>query len=76
MDSLQLTPSSPTVTRNSVLFGRLDKYLVRRVRQLSVMRLSERFIDFGQLAFLGFARMDGNLLDAGTHPVGLLQNIY
>ncbi|MGH9522726.1 MAG: phage major capsid protein [Terriglobales bacterium] len=56
-----------------VLFGQLEKYMVRRVKQLSIVRLSERFIDYGQVAFLGFARADGNLLDAGTHPVRYLK---
>jgi HK97 family phage major capsid protein len=64
----------PTVALNakSVLFGRLDKYTVRKVRGLSVLRLVERFADYGQVAFIGFARYDGNLLDAGTHPVKYL----
>jgi len=53
----------------SVAFGPLDKYLIRRVKEMSVLRLVERFADFGQVAFLAFARYDGNLLDAGTHPV-------
>jgi HK97 family phage major capsid protein len=59
-------------TNKTVLFGRLDKYLVRRVKDLSVLRLVERFADYGQVAFIGFARYDGNLLDAGTHPVKYL----
>ena len=34
-----------------------------------MIRLEERFADYGQVAFIGFARYDGNLLDAGTNPV-------
>ncbi|MFZ0636954.1 MAG: phage major capsid protein [Candidatus Acidiferrales bacterium] len=56
----------------TMLFGPLRKYLVRRVKQLGVLRLTERFADYGQVAFIGFARYDGNLLDAGTHPVNYL----
>jgi HK97 family phage major capsid protein len=59
-------------TNKTVLFGRLDKYLVRKVKDLSVLRLVERFADYGQVAFIGFSRYDGNLLDAGTHPVKYL----
>lgn len=55
--------------KKTVAFGALDKYLIRRVKELAVLRLVERFADYGQVAFLGFARYDGNLLDAGTHPV-------
>jgi hypothetical protein len=43
------------------------------VKELVVLRLVERFADYGQVAFIGFARYDGNLLDAGTHPVKYLQ---
>ncbi len=60
-------------SKNTVAFGQLNKYLIRRVKELAVMRLSERFADYGQVAFLGFARYDGNLLDAGTRPVNYLQ---
>jgi HK97 family phage major capsid protein len=59
-------------TQHTVSFGRHDKYLVRRVKDLSVLRLVERYADYGQVAFIGFARYDGNLLDAGTHPVKYL----
>ena len=64
----------PVVALNAktVLFGSVDKYLIRRVKEFAVLRLVERFADFGQVAFLGFARYDGNLLDAGTHPVKYL----
>jgi HK97 family phage major capsid protein len=53
----------------SVLFGQLKKYMLRRVKELEILRLSERYAEFGQVAFIGFARYDGDLIDAGTHPV-------
>ena len=56
----------------TVLFGPMEKYLIRRVKELAVLRLEERFAEYGQVAFLGFARYDGNLLDAGTHPISYL----
>jgi HK97 family phage major capsid protein len=65
--------ASLTTGQKTLLFGLLKKYKIRRVKGLSVMRLNERFADFGQVAFIGFARYDGNLLDAGTHPVKYLQ---
>jgi HK97 family phage major capsid protein len=74
-DMAQLGPSgSPPVGSISVAFGPLDKYVIRRVKEMSVLRLVERFADYGQVAFLAFARYDGQLLDAGTHPVQYLQN--
>jgi HK97 family phage major capsid protein len=48
---------------------RINKYIIRSVKELSIVRLNERFADHGQVAFLGFARYDGNLIDAGTDPV-------
>jgi HK97 family phage major capsid protein len=61
------------VNNKTVFFGALDKYLIRRVKELGIMRLNERFADYGQVAFIGFARYDGNLIDAGTHPVNYLK---
>lgn len=60
------------VNAKTVVFGQLKKYMIRQVKELSVLRLVERFADYGQVAFIGFARYDGNLLDAGTHPVKYL----
>jgi len=76
MDELQTVPSSPTVTRRTMIFGDLSKHAIRRVKQLSVLRLSERFADFGQVAFLGFARYDSNSLDIGHRAQALLQNVF
>ncbi|HEX4381247.1 MAG TPA: phage major capsid protein [Candidatus Acidoferrum sp.] len=59
-------------TNKTVLFGDLTKYKVRRVKELAIMRLVERYADYGQIAFIGFARGDGNLVDAGTNPVKYL----
>jgi len=76
MDQLQTAASSPVVTANTMLFGQLAKYVVRRVRNLSVLRLTERYAEYGQVGFLGFYRFDGQLVDAGSHPIAALQNIY
>jgi HK97 family phage major capsid protein len=55
-----------------MLFGAFNKYIIRSVKDLYVLRLDERFAELGQVAFIGFARYDGNLIDAGTHPIGAL----
>lgn len=63
----------PAVAQNpaaiTVLFGQLDKYVIRRVKELGIITLRERFADYGQMALIGFSRADGQLLDAGTHPI-------
>ncbi|WP_088346297.1 MULTISPECIES: phage major capsid protein [Rhodomicrobium] len=48
----------------SVLFGAFNRYVVRRVRELALKRLVERYADFHQVGFIGFARFDGDLLNA------------
>lgn len=58
----------------SILFGRLDKYVIRDVLGVQVMRLQERYAEFLQVGFLAFMRVDGHLVDAGTHPVKYFAN--
>jgi len=53
----------------SLLFGQLNKYIIRDVKDVTVLRLDELFALLGQVAFLALSRHDGDLLDAGTHPV-------
>jgi HK97 family phage major capsid protein len=61
--------TTPATGVKSILFGALDKYLIRDVRDVTVVRLDELFAVLGQVAFLALSRHDGDLLDAGTHPV-------
>jgi HK97 family phage major capsid protein len=59
----------------SILFGDFSKYKARRVAGgTTVMRLVERYADYLQVGYIGFLRADGNLLDAGTHPVAYYTN--
>lgn len=58
----------------SIAFGRLDKYKLRIVKDVSMLRLTERYADSLQVAFILFMRADGRLLDAGTNPVKLYVN--
>ena len=53
----------------SVLFGDLSKYKIRVVKNFKVIRLNELLAEYLSIGLFGFARVDGNLLDAGTHPV-------
>jgi HK97 family phage major capsid protein len=61
--------TTPATTVKSILFGDFSKYQIRDVRDVTLLRLDERFAEFGQVAFLAFSRHDGDLLDAGTNPV-------
>lgn len=53
----------------SVLFGDLSKYKIRMVKNFRVIRLNELLAEYLSIGLFGFARVDGLLLDAGTHPV-------
>ncbi|MEQ1573627.1 MAG: phage major capsid protein [Vicinamibacterales bacterium] len=52
-----------------ILFGALRKFKIRKVRAVSILRLSEIFGLLDQTAFVGFTRFDSKVLDAGTDPV-------
>ena len=58
----------------SILFGALNKYKLRMVKDVTMLRLVERYADQLQVAFILFLRADGRLLDAGTNPVKYYQN--
>ena len=53
----------------SVLFGDLSKYKIRVVQDFRIVRLNELLAEYLSIGIFGFARIDGNLLDAGTNPI-------
>jgi HK97 family phage major capsid protein len=60
---------------NSILFGDLSKYKVRNIAGgTSILRLVERYAEFLQVGYIAFTRADGNLIDAGTHPIAVYTN--
>jgi HK97 family phage major capsid protein len=59
-------------TNRAIAFGDFRAYKVRDVRGAQVLRLTERYAEYGQVAFLLFSRHDGILVDAGQHPVKVL----
>lgn len=58
----------------SIVFGDLSAYWVRDVLGITLVRSEERYMEFHQVAFAAFARADGDLIDAGTHPVKVYVN--
>lgn len=73
--SYVINQSMPQIGASNVTiaFGDLKKFIARRVKDLSVVKLVERYAELGQVGFISFARLDSNLIDAGTHPVNVLQ---
>jgi len=62
---------APAANAKTIIFGDLSTYKLRKVGVPTVLRLVERYSDYLQVGFLGFFRGDGNLVDAGTHPLSL-----
>lgn len=56
----------------TVIFGNFSKYKVRRVNQVRLYRLEERYRESDKDGFVAFVREDGGLLTAGTAPVKYL----
>lgn len=60
---------SPASGVRSVLYGDFSNYHIRDAGNVILLRLEERFAEKLQVGFLAFMRSDGDLVDAGTHPV-------
>jgi HK97 family phage major capsid protein len=54
------------VSAKSILFGNFSKYVVRDVREFTVLRLQERYAEFGQVGFLAFTRCDGRYINTAA----------
>lgn len=61
----QAMPAMATGTK-PVVFGDFSKYIVRQVKDLSVIRMNERFADHLQVGFLAYNRVDGRLIDTNA----------
>lgn len=49
-----------------IIFGDFNKYIVRIVRDMTMLRLTERYADYLQVGFFAFMRMDGELSDTAA----------
>ena len=56
----------------SMLFGDFRNYLIRKVRGDRFKILLERYAELDQVAMVLLRRTDGQLLDAGMHPIKYL----
>jgi len=53
----------------AIAFGNFSKFMIRDAGTPLILRLSERYAEYNQTAFLMFTRHDSVLLDAGTNPI-------
>jgi len=50
----------------SVIFGDFSKYIIRRVNGIALKRADERYVETDQVAFVAFARYDGELINTNA----------
>lgn len=67
-------PEMTELGARSILFGDFGKYFIRKVREFQLIQMREQYAPYLQVGFLGFCRWDGDLIDAGTHPIRYYQN--
>jgi HK97 family phage major capsid protein len=70
--SVVTDPAMPAMAAGakSIVFGDLRQaYVWRNVNGIAVRRLNERYAEFDQVGFLGFARADGQVQNAGAYVV-------
>jgi HK97 family phage major capsid protein len=65
VSAIQATASSPAVTTKPLVFFDPTKYVIRSVRPM-LIRLEEKYSDFGEIGFLLFWRLDGQLVDGNN----------
>jgi HK97 family phage major capsid protein len=53
----------------ALLFGDFANYFIRDVMDLMIVRISEKYIESGQIGFIAFSRHDALMIDAGQGPV-------
>jgi HK97 family phage major capsid protein len=66
--------ATPQANAYSMLFGDVSTFKLRKVAGgIFLQRLVERYADYLQVGFQAFLRADSQLVDAGTHPITVLQ---
>ncbi len=53
----------------SILFGDFSNYWIRRVTGIELFRITDKYIESGQVGFIAFHRTDGRGVNAGTNPI-------
>ena len=67
--SINMDMAEITASAKVMLYGAFSNYVIRIVNGILMLRLEERFAEFNQVGFVGFQRIDGELIDAGTNPI-------
>lgn len=69
---IEINPDMPAMTTGlkPIAFGDFNEgYIIRDVRGFQLLRMDERYADYLQVGFLGFARSDGLVRNAAAYRV-------
>jgi len=55
--------TASTGNTKTIAFGAFDRYIIRDVMDIDLLRLNERYAEQGSVAFLAFQRTDGDLIN-------------
>jgi HK97 family phage major capsid protein len=65
----------PAANAVSMAFGNFKKYIIRDIADsMVIVRLNELYALNNETGFVGFVRSEGQLVDAGTHPIKSFQH--
>jgi HK97 family phage major capsid protein len=70
--SINQNMPSVVAGNTTMAFGDFSKFVIRRAGAMRVRRLVELYAETDEVGFLAFERVDSQLLDAGTHPINVL----
>lgn len=62
----QAMASTIATGNKTIVAGDFNKYIVRRVKDYTLLRMVERYADYLQVGFVAFNRIDGELSDAAA----------
>ena len=70
-----INESMPDIAASAkpIAFGDFKYYHLRMVQGIRMTIFKEKYADKLEVGFMGHVRADGNLVDAGTHPVKYLE---
>lgn len=66
LEAANATTGVPVTAKKHIFFGDFSKYVVRRVRGLSISRNDYLYWDKREVGFMGWLRLDGNLINANA----------
>ena len=62
-DLTALTSSLPVAATKHIYFGDFSKYVIRKIRDISISRNDFLYWAEGEVGFMGWLRLDGNLIN-------------